>query len=322
MGVQARDTAAYYKGLVLGATVEVTMANPEQQQEALDYFRRHATQWSSKARENSASRVNAVRQRTDYVLHVIQQRQATEMTLDVGCGTGDLVLDVARRGVRSVGIDFAPEMIQIATERAGKENLSLARFDCTSIFDFDMSNAVYDCISANGLIEYITREQLLQFIAMTYQALNKGGSLVIGSRNRLFNLFSLNGFTEQEIEADAAAPLLRESIAIMKAASLDELLSLESPPLPKEEVSQVKTNIDVSLRLQYTPSQLMKLLHSAGFELVDIYPIHIHGIAPQLKDLYPEMHVEVSNILQAHALDRREFVAQASSFMVHAKKAG
>jgi hypothetical protein len=157
---------------------------------------------------------------------------------------------------------------------------------------------------------------------MTYQALNKDGSLVLGSRNRLFNLFSQNGFTEQEIEAKTILPLLNESKAIMRSASFDELLSLDSLPLPTQDQEQVQTTIEVSLRLQYTPSQLMKLLHNVGYETVDIYPIHIHGIVPQIKDLYPKIHVEVANQLQEQALDHQELVAQASSFMIHAKKAG
>ena len=211
-------------------------------------------------------------------------------------------------------------MIQIATQNASKENLSLAQFHCTSIFDFDVSGPTYDCISANGFIEYISGDQLLRFIAMTYRALNNGGSLVMGSRNRLFNLFSLNDFTNEELEEGTTAALLAESIAIVKGNSLAELLSLEPSPLPKEDARQVKTGIDVSMRLQYTPLQLMKLLKSAGFELVDFYPIHIHGVVPQFSDLYPQIHAGVSTLLQTHALDHRELVVQASSFMVHAKK--
>jgi 2-polyprenyl-3-methyl-5-hydroxy-6-metoxy-1,4-benzoquinol methylase len=298
------------------------MANPEQQKETLAYFRSHATEWSGKARENSPTKINVVHQRNDYALHIVRQRQTTALALDVGCGTGDLVLDLAKMGVRGVGVDFAPEMIELATERATQENLGLAQFDCGSIFDFDMGNGTYDCIVANGFIEYITVEQLIEFISMTYQALNKDGSLVLGSRNRLFNLFSQNGFTEQEIEAKTILPLLNESKAIMRSASFDELLSLDSLPLPTQDQEQVQTTIEVSLRLQYTPSQLMKLLHNVGYETVDIYPIHIHGIVPQIKDLYPKIHVEVANQLQEQALDHQELVAQASSFMIHAKKAG
>ncbi|MCH8136497.1 MAG: methyltransferase domain-containing protein [Proteobacteria bacterium] len=165
------------------------MLNRRQQQEALNYFRGHAQEWSNNAAVESLSSVNIIKQRNDYVLHVIQRRQSTRVALDVGCGTGELVLDVARMGVRSIGVDFAPEMIKIGTQAAVEEKLDQAHFHCESIFEFDMSQPTYDCISANGFIEYISCEQLLQFIALSYQALNKDGSLVMGSRNRLFNLF-------------------------------------------------------------------------------------------------------------------------------------
>lgn len=296
------------------------MVNSNTQQEALDYFRTHASEWSGKAEGRSASSVNIVKQRNDYVLQVISQRQTNRTALDVGCGTGDLVLELARRGIHGVGVDFAPEMIQIATENAGQENLSLSQFYCASIFEFDLDDGDYDCISANGFIEYISGEQLLQFLTAADQALNHGGSLVLGSRNRLFNLFSLNDFTGQEIEGGNASALLRESMAIVKAKSLNDLWPVDAAPLPDEELEQTKTGIDVSMRLQYTPVQLIKLLHGAGFEAVDLYPIHIHGVVPKFKDLYPKVHVDLSNQLQEHGFDHLELIPQASSFMVHARK--
>jgi len=296
------------------------MVNLNQQQEALDYFRSHADDWSKRAQTQTSGKINVVQQRNAYVLHVVHQRQGTEKALDVGCGAGDLVLDLARYGINGVGVDFAPEMIRIAAKRADQENLGLAQFQCASIFDFEMGNPTYDCISANGFIEYISCEELLQFIAMAHQALNASGSLVLGSRNRLFNIFSMNGFTEQEIEANTIPKLLGEAIAITNSGSIDDLLSIDPLPLPTEELSQVNTGIDVSMRLQYTPIQIAQLLSEAGFQIIDIYPIHIHGITPRFKDQYPQVHVEVATLLQTHALGHRELVAQSSSFMVHAKK--
>jgi ubiquinone/menaquinone biosynthesis C-methylase UbiE len=46
---------------------------------------------------------------------------ATDAVLDVGCGTGallDIVL-ATRPGVRALGIDLSPEMIEVARERLG-----------------------------------------------------------------------------------------------------------------------------------------------------------------------------------------------------------
>lgn len=304
----------------MGTIDESSMVNRNQQKETLAYFSRHAKDWSRSAQEQTPDRINIVRQRNDYVLHVIQQRQETERALDVGCGAGDLVLEFAKNGISGTGVDFAPEMIRIAVERADQGNFGLAKFHCSSIFDFDMGNHIYDCISANGFIEYISCEELIQFIAEAHRALNPSGSLVLGSRNRLFNLFSMNEFTDQEVEANTTSMLLKEAIAITGSESLDDFLSVDSLPLSTEELGHINTGIDVSMRRQYTPVQLTKLLHEEGFEIVDVYPIHIHGIVPRLKDQYPQVHVEVATLLQAYAKGRRELIAQASSFMVHAIK--
>ena len=37
-----------------------------------------------------------MQRKNNHVLRMIQRRQATELTLDVGYGTGDLVLNLAR----------------------------------------------------------------------------------------------------------------------------------------------------------------------------------------------------------------------------------
>jgi ubiquinone/menaquinone biosynthesis C-methylase UbiE len=48
--------------------------------------------------------------------------------LDVGCGTGILSLELAARGHRVTGIDFAPEMLAVAREKAAAAHADI-RFD-------------------------------------------------------------------------------------------------------------------------------------------------------------------------------------------------
>ena len=48
--------------------------------------------------------------------------------LDVGCGSGQLVIPAARAGISATGIDIAPNLIQHARERAKKEGIT-AQFD-------------------------------------------------------------------------------------------------------------------------------------------------------------------------------------------------
>ena len=240
--------------------------------------------------------------------------------MDVGCGTGDLVCAVARQGISAIGVDFAQEMVQIAQDNASNNRLELAQFVCGSIFDYDIQSAGYDIISANGFMEYISLEQLREFLDLALRGLKQGGSLVLGSRNKLFNLFSLNDFTSTEIAAGTAQDLLREAIAIVNCRDLAELDFLEPAALPGHMDSQTQTGIDVSVRYQYTPGQLIHLLREKGWRTVHLAPIHIHVVVPKLKKKYPSLHYDLSNLLQSFAMENMELMPFSSSFMLHAVK--
>ena len=292
----------------------------QQQTETLHYFREYAADWRRKALSTAQAKVNVIQQRNGYVLRVIRERAVTETALDVGCGTGDLVCDVARQGIAATGVDFAAEMIEMAQRQAQHQALTQARFYCASIFAFDLSERRYDVVSANGFIEYISLAELEQFLSLTYHALNPGGALVVGSRNRLFNLFSLNPYTSTELDQGHLTLLMREAMALSSGPQLSELAQIETAPVQDINTQHGNTGIDVTTRYQFTPVQLMRLLQVKGFETRQIYPIHIHGVPPGFKQQYPQVHTEIANLLQAYADHQLPLVPYASSFMLHAQK--
>lgn len=291
-----------------------------QQSEALGYFKEHAEDWKQKAITRDHLKFNVIQERNGFVLHVIENRSDTQSTLDVGCGTGDLVCDIARLGIAATGIDFADEMIRIARQRAEQSQLAQAEFACGSIFDFDLGSQRFDLISANGFIEYISFAELQQFLDLAQCALNPGGSLVLGSRNRLFNLFSINAFTLEEIDKGASDLLLREAVAFALGASFDELAEINVVSPQDAEAKHQYTGVGVSTRFQYTPVQLMRMVLARGLCVEQICPVHIHGVPPAFKEEQPEVHVGIANLLQEFAPDAASLIPYASTFMLHARK--
>lgn len=289
-----------------------------QQAEALRYFKSFADDWELKARSAADTRVNVIQQRNGYVLSVLARRPETRRLLDIGCGTGDLVCEAARRGVTAVGVDFAEEMIAIAEGKARAAGLSNVSFTCASIFELDLAEGEYDLIAANGLIEYLSHVELEQLLSLSHRALSRKGSLVVGSRNRLFNLSSLNGYTTAELEGGCVTQLLEEAVALASDAPLAALLDMEPAPLQPAYTAHGHTGIDVRTRYQYTPVQLMKMLHRKGFDPQELFPVHIHGVPPAFKGTQPAVHANVSNLLQRYAGEHRSLVPFASSFMIHA----
>jgi 2-polyprenyl-3-methyl-5-hydroxy-6-metoxy-1,4-benzoquinol methylase len=291
-----------------------------QQKEALGYFKKNAGHWGEKAGVDSPDEVNVIRQRNDFVLDVIAGREKTSLALDIGCGTGNLVHSVAQKGINAIGVDFAEEMIKIAREKARKLSLRNANFECTSIFDYDMGVGKFDLISANGFIEYISYLELDELLSRSFKALNHKGSLVLGSRNRLFNIFSLNSFTEEEIFGKNAELLLKESVKIANSCRVNELRGIRTVPLQKERKKHLQTGVKVDTRYQFTPVQMINFLEEKGFDVLEIFPIHIHGVSPGFKEGHMAIHANISNLLQNYAKSNLSLIPQASSFMIHVKK--
>lgn len=294
----------------------------KQQREALDYFRRHAEDWRSKAGGHDSAEVNVIEQRNEYVLQVAVERTAMRSFLDVGCGTGELVCHIARRGVDAMGVDYASEMIGLASKKAQGEGITRAKFLCCSIFDFEMQHESYDLISANGFIEYVSQQEMRTFFDLVSQALAPGGSFVVGSRNRLFNLVSMNDFTLQETQAGSIDLLMREAVKWTTAKEMIGVMGAECAPLQAPETEHTKTGIDVTTRFQYSPFQLINVLQDKGLRAVEVYPVHIHGVTPAFKQTNTEIHGSIANLLQRHARHNTQLLAHASTFMLHVKKGG
>ena len=291
-----------------------------QQLEALDFFNKHAEDWRAKAEGVDSSKVNVIEQRNGYVLQVAAERSVTRSFLDVGCGTGELVCQIAQRGVEATGVDYAPEMIALASNKAQDERIARTRFVCCSIFDFTIQRESYDLISANGFIEYISQQDLLTLFDLVGKALTPGGSFVVGSRNRLFNLVSMNDFSLQDTESGNIDLLIREAVEWARAKDIVRVASAECAPLQVPGTEHAKTGIDVTTRYQYSPFQLISLLQDRGLRAVEVYPVHIHGVTPAFADEHLAIHTSIATLLQAYARHNTQLLSQASSFMLHLTK--
>jgi len=64
----------------------------------------------------------------DRILELVLPRRAALEALDAGCGTGFLSFELAARGHRVTGVDFAPAMIAEARRKAAERGLSV-RFE-------------------------------------------------------------------------------------------------------------------------------------------------------------------------------------------------
>jgi 2-polyprenyl-3-methyl-5-hydroxy-6-metoxy-1,4-benzoquinol methylase len=292
-----------------------------QQAEALAYFRSAAEQWRDKAAGRDGREVNVIAQRNGYVLHVADAMDGVGRFLDVGCGSGELVIAMASRHVPSVGIDFASEMINLARNAARSKGLVDAQFEVSSIDDYAPPHASFGLIAALGLIEYLARAEVERLLKRCRSWLREDGRLVVGSRNRLFNAFSLNSYTRAEQAIGALSRLVEEATAISETATMAECLAvLRAQPVVEVEMSEhPDTGIAVGVRHQYTPAQLVQILARHDFDAVAVSPAHYHGMTPRLKSILPEIHKAIAEGLQPSIIEAHVAVPFASTFLVSAR---
>jgi SAM-dependent methyltransferase len=294
----------------------------EQQAETRRYFDRFAEDWKRKGSGATSARVNIIAQRNGIVLDVLNQLSAPGHVLDIGCGTGDLVLEVVRRGIDAIGIDFAPDMVRLCEEARDKAGLDRARFEQVSVFDFDPRGQTFDLISAQGLIEYISAAQLQDLCRRATALLSPGGAFVVGSRNRLFNAFSLNAFTELERKLGVLDDLMREAEAI--SAALDAAAALaaaernaKAHPQPERHP---ETGVSVSVRYQYTPGELARTLRQHGLAPRAVYGAHYHALPPAVARDWPALHADLSEGIYRERRADHRLLPLCSTFVLDARK--
>jgi len=66
--------------------------------------------------------VTPYRERQDVDFYVEAAKSAGGPVLEVGCGTGRILIPTARAGIEIVGLDLSPHMLKICRERLGKES--------------------------------------------------------------------------------------------------------------------------------------------------------------------------------------------------------
>lgn len=102
----------------------------------------------------------------------------TSPVLDVGCGSGDLAISLAQRGLQVLGIDFVDAAIALAREKAGALPPEIAH-----LLDFQVANALqpsllkrqFEAVVDSGFFHLFDPDQCDRFVEELALTLLPGG---------------------------------------------------------------------------------------------------------------------------------------------------
>jgi len=106
--------------------------------------------------------------------------------IDLGCGTGRLLMHLAPLGYRTVGVDLSEPMLLALAYKAERDHLSIARWKASLVELTAIRDGVFDhaaCLfSTFGMIRGIAARR--RVLAEAWRILKPGGRLVIHVHNR------------------------------------------------------------------------------------------------------------------------------------------
>ena len=105
--------------------------------------------------------------------------------LDVGCGTGHLAAELARRGYQAWGTDLSEAMIQYA-----QEHYDAARFQVADIEKIPFPDNTFDGIVCLGVMEYLASDE--PALREMHRILKPGGHAVITTPSSICPFFYMD----------------------------------------------------------------------------------------------------------------------------------
>ncbi|MCD6443282.1 MAG: methyltransferase domain-containing protein [Thermotogae bacterium] len=118
---------------------------------------------------------------TNLIMSLLKPRKG-ERILDVGCGTGNYSIKLAKLGCVVVGIDPSKDMINRALEKSIKLHLKDVSFKLGKAEELPFPDEDFDAVVSVTAIEFF--DEVEKAVSEMFRVLKSGGRLVIGTINR------------------------------------------------------------------------------------------------------------------------------------------
>ncbi len=92
-----------------------------------------------------------------YILDMIEESGG--LALDLGCGPGIMLIDLARKGYDAIGVDISRGMLEKARSLSSNLGIDISGLIVADIENLPFKNKVFDLIVCAGVIEYLDSDQ-------------------------------------------------------------------------------------------------------------------------------------------------------------------
>ena len=278
--------------------------DPQKQKRKLkEFFEENVIRWDNYYDEREG---NPYKHNLTILKSILKNYDKTKTILDLGCGTGIPLIEFLKMGFSAKGCDFTDSAISISKSKMRKNN-----YDEKSVFKLDiedsstLTNEKFDIITSVGVFPHVADEK--QALENTKKLLNKHGIVLLQFRNDLFNLFTLNAYSEnffkRLIDFDTLPDDFKKHLnEFYKKTLLAETINAQFGILSKF----------------HNPLTIQNELFSPlGFIVKNIYFFHYHRLPPIFQKNDTKLFRKLSDEIENPNDWRGNFLA--SSFIVEAE---
>lgn len=200
-------------------------------------------------------------------LHKLMKLYGVEdgLVLELGCGTGSMTELLAERGYDMIGIDNAPDMLEIAQEKkmeSGADILYLLQ----DMREFELYGTVRAIVSVCDSMNYITEEEdLREVFSLVNNYLDPGGVFI----------FDLNTeYKYRKVLGDSVIAENREESSFIWENWYDEETQINEYDLTlfiREESGLYEKYEETHYQRAYSLDTVCRLLQEAGLKLEAVY---------------------------------------------------
>ena len=203
----------------------------------------------------------------EYLTGLLKEQGVTEgLLLDLGCGTGTLTRLLAAEGYDMIGVDNAPDMLEIALEKKEEEGQDIL-YLCQDMREFELYGTVKAIVSICDSMNYITEdEDLLEVFKLVNNYLDPEGVFIF-DLNTVYKYEKILG--EQTIAEN------REDASFIWDNYYDEEEQINEYDLalfiPEGKDGLYRKYEEVHYQRAYELELVKELLEKAGMEFVTAY---------------------------------------------------
>ena len=213
------------------------------------------------------------RERADVPFYVDAAKAARGPVLELGCGTGRILLPIARAGVSILGLDSSRQMLERCRANLGAESAPVQQrvtLHQGDLHDFNLGAAFALIIAPFRVVQHLTTvDAQLRFLANVSRHLAPGGRFIFDVFNPRFEV--LVGADGMEREDTPATPLpdgrtFRRAYRIARVRWVDQVSE-------SELIYYVdgKRYVQAFEMRWYLAAELQHLLARAGFRVRETY---------------------------------------------------